>query len=72
MGLLSRLFRPAYRFQPGELVNLVLAGRIARCDGVVVAHTRDGVLVDWPNGSYRWVSPCELVPLLPDPGFVPA
>ncbi|KVP75350.1 hypothetical protein WJ96_06200 [Burkholderia ubonensis] len=66
MGLLARLFQTVYRFKQGDQVNLVRNGLVARFEGVVVAHTRQGVLVDWPTAGADWMDPGELVRLVPD------
>lgn len=67
MGILARLFAPFRRFQPADRVNLVRSGLALKLDGVVVAHTSLGVLVDWPNEGHFWVDASELVLLDPEP-----
>ncbi len=54
------------RFAEGARVNLLdSADRLAwaaldRTDGRVLTQTRQGVLVEWPRGGLRWVSPDAL------------
>ncbi|KVP39695.1 hypothetical protein [Burkholderia ubonensis] len=66
MGLLARLFHSVYRFKRGDLVNLVRHGHVARFEGVVVAQTSQGVLVDWPSRGPDWMDPGELERVVPD------
>ncbi|KWA84275.1 hypothetical protein WL29_23235 [Burkholderia ubonensis] len=72
MGLLARLLHSVYRFQQGDMVNLVRNGHVVLFDGVVVAHTRQGVLVDWPTSGTGWIDPGELVRVVSDTGLARA
>jgi hypothetical protein len=59
---LKSLFTTAtVRYQPGERVNLVRRGSIERTDGYVVAHTHDGVLVEWPRAGSSVVAAGDLM-----------
>ncbi len=61
---LTRILPSRAQFQPNERVNLVEHGNIARLDGVVIAETPRGVLVEWPKGGSRLSAPCDLVRLV--------
>ncbi|HDR9105365.1 hypothetical protein P5X00_35540 [Paraburkholderia sp. A2RO-4L] len=56
---LFRLFETP-KFSSGDRVNLLQDGAVVLFDGVVVAQTRQGVLVDWPTGRSDWISPTSL------------
>lgn len=47
-------------FTPGERVNLVRRGSIERTDGYVVAHTAEGVLVEWPRAGASFAQASDL------------
>lgn len=54
------------RFPEGARVNLLDPALTRawtqpdRIDGRVLTQTRQGVLVEWPRGGLRWVSPDAL------------
>jgi aspartate 1-decarboxylase len=68
MGIIAFLlarFIPHTQFHPNERVNLVEYGNVARYDGVVIAETPQGVLVEWPKGGgSRLSAPGDLVRLV--------
>jgi hypothetical protein len=67
MGIIAFLlarFMPRTQFHPNERVNLVEHGNLARYDGVVIAETPQGVLVEWPKGGSRLSAPRDLVRLV--------
>jgi hypothetical protein len=60
MFKLIRSFFQTPRFIAGVRVNRFYRGSIDRVDGRVVAHTADGVLVEWPRFGTGWESPQTL------------
>lgn len=67
LKFLKSLFQ-APRFPEGARVNLLddanpkvmVMAVTERVDGRVLTQTRQGVLVEWPRGGLRWVSPDAL------------
>jgi hypothetical protein len=65
LNFLKSLFRTP-SFPEGSRVNLLTAscarGKTTadQIDGRVLTQTRQGVLVEWPRGGVRWVSPDAL------------
>ena len=49
MSFLAFLFRKPFPLNPGTPVNRVSQGRVDRFDGVVLAQTDEGVIVEWPR-----------------------
>lgn len=47
-------------FPAGVRVNRLHQGSLDRTDGRVVAHTREGVLVEWPRNGCGWEHPHAL------------
>ncbi len=47
-------------FQTGDQVNLAPLGVVERFDGLVLAATSNGVLVEWPRHGVRLESAKEL------------
>ncbi len=39
------------RFEQGVGVNLIDRGDVKRADGIVLAHTSDGVVIEWTRGG---------------------
>jgi hypothetical protein len=67
MGIIAFVlarFAPRPHFKPNDRVNLVENGTVARFEGVVIAETPQGVLVDWPKGGSRLSDPDDLVRLV--------
>ncbi|MBU9200230.1 hypothetical protein KTD31_02265 [Burkholderia multivorans] len=62
LAVLFSLFRlfDSPKLASGDRVNLILNGAVVLSDGVVVAQSRRGVFVDWPNGRSDWFSPRSL------------
>ncbi|AOW12461.1 hypothetical protein LPB72_08515 [Hydrogenophaga crassostreae] len=62
MNFLKSLFETPH-FPEGARVNQLATNFIAgwtspdQIDGRVLTQTREGVLVEWPRGGLRWVSP---------------
>jgi hypothetical protein len=48
------------RFPVGVRVNRLHQGSLDRTDGRVVAHTAEGVLVEWPRNGSGWEQPNAL------------
>ena len=65
LKFLKSLFQTP-RFPEGARVNLLddsspmVMAMTERVDGRVLTQTRQGVLVEWPRGGLRWVSPDAL------------
>ena len=63
---ISEIAVPNPRFPEGARVNLLNAtdprgwNAMDQIDGRVLTQTRQGVLVEWPRGGVRWVSPDAL------------
>ena len=67
MGLIAFIlarYAPRAQFRPNDRVNMVEHGSVTRFEGVVIADTPQGVLVDWPKGGSRLSDPGELVLLV--------
>ncbi|QCB44693.1 hypothetical protein [Hydrogenophaga sp. PAMC20947] len=62
LKFLKSLFQTPH-FPEGARVNLLdeadrtVSATADRVDGRVLTQTRQGVLVEWPRGGLRWVSP---------------
>jgi hypothetical protein len=56
---LKSLFVEA-EFPVGGRVNAIRHGQIERSDGYVIARTRNGVLVEWPDGGASLVCASDL------------
>lgn len=65
LNFLKSLFQTPH-FSEGARVNLLddanpmVFATSERLDGRVLTQTRQGVLVEWPRGGLRWVSPDAL------------
>ena len=59
LKLIQSLFQTP-RFNAGVRVNRFYKGSIDRVDGRVVAHTAEGVLVEWPRFGSGWERPQTL------------
>ena len=59
LKLFQSLFQTP-RFQAGVRVNRLHLGSLDRTDGRVVAHTDEGVLVEWPRNGSGWERPNAL------------
>jgi hypothetical protein len=57
--LLKSYFQ-APHFPVGARVNRLHQGSLDRVDGRVVAHTHEGVLVEWPRDGSGWEQPGAL------------
>ncbi len=60
IAILKSYFQSSPRFPAGARVNRLLKGSLDRVDGRVVAHTHEGVLVEWPRDGAGWEQPATL------------
>lgn len=64
LNWLQELFCKDDPFNPGDRVNLAPMGMVSRTDGRVLAHTVQGVLVEWHREGIIWEKPSTLVRIL--------